>query len=238
MHAVPSLPMNPGARSHQHERSEGAPAGLLDDAWRRATTSPMPPGEVADVQTMRLSLQGKLFIIRHEGQRGVSNRLHHPSAGSGVTIGPGYDMKDRSAREVQTDLEAIGVPSDAAAQAAGGAGLSGQAATNFVREHRATLDLAPEQEAQLLDHIAPRYETRVKRSVRVPLHQHEFDAMVSYAYNPGGGWLRTTQLVNESKYHEAMLEIQRHVTSRGQRISSLVRRRAAESAMFLYGEYR
>lgn len=62
-----------------------------------------------------MSLAGRQFIILHEAQRGVSNHLHHPSMGSGVTIGPGYDMKDRTAAQVAQHLRLVGVAPSAAA---------------------------------------------------------------------------------------------------------------------------
>ena len=77
----------------------------------------------------------------------------------------------------------------------------------------------------------------VQRAITVDLHQYEFDALGSYAYNPGGGWTATTRYVNLHQPHEAMLELSRHVFSQGEKIRSLVVRRAAESRMFLYGEY-
>ncbi|MEG3088574.1 glycoside hydrolase family protein [Sphingomonas sp. PB4P5] len=210
----------------------------VDPARERARTAPMPAGVVAPVAGMHMSRLGRRFIYDHEAQHGVSNRLHHPSSGSGVTIGPGYDMKDRSAASVQADLQAVQVPPAAAAQAAKGAGLSGTAAHNFVRDNKTVLNLTREQQEALLVHILPSYEARVKRAITIQLHQNEFDALVSYAYNPGGGWKKTTKLVNESKPHDAMVEIKRHVYSKGERINSLVVRRAAESKMFLYGEYK
>ena len=89
----------------------------------------------------------------------------------------------------------------------------------------------------MLTHIIGHYESMVRRAITIDLHQYEFDAMVSYAYNPGGGWRRTTQHVNARQPHEAMVELSRHVFSRGERIRSLVVRRRAETRMFLYEEY-
>ena len=155
-----------------------------------------------------------------------------------MTIGPGYDMKDRSSAEVQSDLTAIGVPIEAAKTAAAGAGRSGAPATQFVKDNKSVINISIDQEALLLRRIVGSYEDRVKRAIKVPLHQHEFDALVSYAYNPGGGWTKTTKLVNEGKLHDAMVEIKRHVYSKGQMVRSLVTRRAAESKLFLYGEYK
>lgn len=81
-----------------------------------------------------MSPKGRLFIIRHEGQHGVSNHLHHPSFGSGVTLGPGYGMKDRSRAQVAGDLKSVfGVDPAVAGRVAEGAGLQGNAAAAFVR---------------------------------------------------------------------------------------------------------
>lgn len=234
---------NAAASATQREvaagRGDAGPLKAAVDAAReRARTAPMPSGVVSPVAGMHMSRLGRRFIYDHEAQHGVSNKLHHPSSGSGVTIGPGYDMKDRSKASVQADLQAIQVPPAAAEQAAKGAGLSGTAARNFVRDNKTVLDLTREQQEALLGHILPHYEAKVKRAITIQLHQNEFDALVSYAYNPGGGWTATTRLVNETKPHEAMVEIKRHVYSKGERIRSLVVRRDAESKMFLYGEYK
>lgn len=206
-------------------------------ALTRAQNGPMPEGVVTPVGAMRMSNKGRLFIIRHEGQRGVSNHLHHPSMGSGVTIGPGYDMKDRTRVQVANDLKAVLVDPAVAELVAQGAGLHGQAARDFARQNKMAINLSDGQQAALLAQIIGHYESMVRSAIRVPLHQYEFDALVSYAYNPGGGWNRTTQLVNAGKPREAMEELSRHVFSKGERIHSLVVRRQAETSMFIYGEY-
>ena len=206
-------------------------------ARKKAEGDSMPPGDARDAAGLSTSAQGRQFIIRHEAQHGVSNHLHHPSAGSGVTIGPGYDMKDRSPAEVASALKLIGVANDAAEKAAQGARLSGAPAEAFAKSNKNVLDLSDLQQAALLTHIVGHYENMVKSAIKIPLHQYEFDALVSYAYNPGGGWLRMTKLINEHLTHEAMLELSRHVFSHGQQINSLVVRRAAECKIFLYGVY-
>ncbi len=220
--------------------SKGDPGPLraaVQTARQRAQTAAMPEGVASPVASLRTSRPLRRFIIAHETQAGVSNRLHHPSMGSGVTIGPGYDMKDRSRDEVMRHLMAVRVSAEAASQAAAGAGLSGQKARNFVRDNKAVVDLSDAQQSELLLQVIGHYEAKVKRAIKVPLLQQEYDALVSYAYNPGGGWTKTTALVNAGNPHEAMVEIKRHVYSKGELIRSLVRRREAESRMFLYGEY-
>ena len=52
--------------------------------------------------------------------------------------------------------------------------------------YSALVKLTPEQEKKLLLHIVPGYEKRVKSALKVDLLQHQFDALVCFAYNSGG----------------------------------------------------
>lgn len=68
------------------------------------------------------------------------------------------------------------------------------------------LRITAEEALQILANDLVDYENRVKRSVKVPLTQGEFDALVSLAYNWGPGNLdrsRLMTLLNEGKYKEA-----------------------------------
>lgn len=240
LHKPASTPATGSPARSKPSPGAGDPGPLkptVNPARERATTAPMPAGDARDVASLFTSSQGLQFIVRHEGQKGVSNHLHHPSAASGVTIGPGYDMKDRSQAEVAGVLQRIGVSKDAADKAAQGAGLSGAPAEAFVKANKHVLDLSDQQQANILTRIIGHYESMVKKAITIPLHQYEFDALVSYAYNPGGGWARTTRLVNAHKPHEAMLELSSHVFSGPKQVHSLFVRRAAECKMFYYGEY-
>lgn len=226
----------PGAQ-RQAGRNPGALGPAVANARQRATTAPAPRGEASPVADMHMSLKGRNFIFDHEAQRKVSHALHHPTAASGVTIGAGYDMKERTAAAIERDLILAKVPAAAARIAAQGAGLSGARADAFVAEHKTLLNLSEGQQRDLIVHVIPHYEAIVKRRIRVALHQQEFDALVSYVYNPGKGWPATARLVNAGQKHDAMLEIKRHVRSGNRVVASLVRRREAETRMFLYGEY-
>jgi GH24 family phage-related lysozyme (muramidase) len=210
----------------------------IDPPRETSKHSPPPDGTVKDVISMRTSLNGRLFIINEECLNGVSNHLHHPSSGSGVTLGPGYDMKDRTETEIVLDLQIIGLPKDAAAAAAKGASLSGSAADAFVKANHKLIDLTNEQEAQLLAHIVPKYEAHVKRNIKVPVHQYEFDALVSFAYNPGGGWHAVSSFVNQKKYHEAMMALSQQIYSKHEKLKGLINRRRWETNLFLYGVYK
>lgn len=79
------------------------------------------------------------------------------------------------------------------------------------------------------------FERAVARLATVPLTQGQFDALVSFAFNLGEGALaRSTllRLLNEGKYTEAALQFGRWVKGGGKELPGLVRRRAAERALF------
>lgn len=80
------------------------------------------------------------------------------------------------------------------------------------------------------------HEAAVIRLVTVPITQHQFDALVSFSYNCGWGALgRSTLLrrLNAGDYDGASREFRRWNKAGGKVWPGLVRRRAAEAAMFL-----
>ena len=71
--------------------------------------------------------------------------------------------------------------------------------------------------------------------VKVPLKQHQFDALVSFAYNVGIGNLKSSTLLrklNAGDPEGAALEFHRWNRSKGKVLPGLVRRRAAEALLF------
>ena len=77
------------------------------------------------------------------------------------------------------------------------------------------------------------FEGALKRCVRVPLHQHEYDAFLSLAYNIGSGAFcgsTLVRLLNQGQYAEACAQISRWTKFRGQDLPGLVKRRAEERA--------
>jgi len=71
---------------------------------------------VARPAALAISENGLRFIFRREAQAGVSNHLHWPGGSSGVTLGPGYDMKLRGPSEIAKDMTSIGLTEDIASQ--------------------------------------------------------------------------------------------------------------------------
>lgn len=65
--------------------------------------------------------------------------------------------------------------------------------------------------------------------------QGQFDALVSFAYNCGLAALRGSTLLKRhtaGQYHAAQLEFQKWVKGGGKVLPGLVRRRAAEAALY------
>lgn len=79
----------------------------------------------------------------------------------------------------------------------------------------------------------------VKRLVRFPLLQHQFDALVSFQFNLGKlGSSTLLRKLNAGDDSGAAAEFARWVYADGNRLKGLVRRRAAERAMFEGGDWR
>ncbi len=81
-----------------------------------------------------------------------------------------------------------------------------------------------------------RFEGALKECVRVPLHQYEYDAFMSLAYNIGPGAFCGSTLVrrlNAGDYTGACNEILRWDRFRGEPLRGLTLRRQAESRQCL-----
>ena len=128
---------------------------------------------------------GYLFIRNEEG---LAPHIYWPgNDNSGVTVGPGYDMGNRTPNQIIRDLTEIGVSTSAANAAADGARLQGTAAGAFVKANRGILNLTPLQQQSLFNLVVPTYVDLVRkikpRSLEPRLLQHEFDVMLSLAWN-------------------------------------------------------
>ena len=76
--------------------------------------------------------------------------------------------------------------------------------------------------------------------MRVPLAQHQFDALVSFVFNVGGGAFRESTLLRElnaGDYDAVPRELNRWVKAGGRTLPGLVRRRGAEGVLFSRGKY-
>lgn len=104
--------------------------------------------------------------------------------------------------------------------------------------------ITKEKATELFKKRLAEFEKAVQRDVTVPLHQYEFDALVSLLFNTGsnffnvggagGGDTKIKKYINAKKYHEGADEMS-DVTNGG--VSGLVKRRAAEINMFKNNVY-
>lgn len=181
---------------------------------------------------MTLSPEGMAALYDREAQPGVSLHTHWPGGASGVTLGPGYDMSGRTADQISSDLQGIGVPATTADTLAQGAGLTGAAAQAFAAAHRNDVSLTDAQQSSLLSQTVPSYQSAVQQDTTTPLTQHQFDAMVSYAYNRGVGGFESSGvlgLVNSGRLDAVPAELNRANPPGG-----LTNRRAGEANQFAH----
>ncbi len=107
-----------------------------------------------DVQAVSFPSIGR-FTFENEGHEGgiyFTRYLHVPSNSSGLTIGRGYDMRDKPAASIKKDLTAIGISAERADQLSKAAGIRGLLARKFIQDHRLEeFSITPEQQKKLFD---------------------------------------------------------------------------------------
>ncbi|HLK64437.1 MAG TPA: peptidoglycan-binding protein [Bryobacteraceae bacterium] len=225
-----------------------SPNGFFDDLLKRigtfiqptathARSSPALHKPSSHPAGQKCSTDGLRFILGIEAQRGVSNHLYWPKGASGVTLGAGYDMKERSADTIYQDLKAIGLDDATARKASEGHGKKDEDARKFAEDNKKLIDLTEEQEVQLLKNTVPKYENIVRNGIHVHLLPQEFDALVCFAYNPGGRFTKVASLINAGKVADAMAEIKKANTSKHVVMAGLTKRREKEVNLYLYGKY-
>jgi lysozyme len=100
--------------------------------------------------------------------------------------------------------------------------------------HRGQCISEPEAEELLRADLATAVQC-VRRAVHVALAQYQFDALVDFCYNAGRGSLLGSSLlryVNQGEFDSAVVQFGLWVHAGGKVVQGLVRRRAAEAALF------
>lgn len=117
----------------------------------------------------------------------------------------------------------------------------GYGATRGFEGQRVTRDTPALDEAQamaLLQRDVVRFAAAVDRMVRVPIHEFQRGALTSFAFNLGAGALQCSTLlrrVNALEWDDVPRQFLRWVHAGGRRLPGLVRRRAAEAALWQRG---
>ena len=218
-------------------RATGIGAGLMSRGFM--TASGVPKRVPNMCLGMRTSIAGCKFIFGIEVGpfKSKTAHLHWPGGASGVTLGPGYDMKDRSAAKIKADLMEIGVAESDADAAAEGAGLKGSDAEDFADDNSDLLSLTDDQQIALLKQIVGHYEAIVNRNIHIQLKQYEFDALVCFAYNPGGSFTSVARKVDADDMEAAAAIMKKRVISGGKAMKGLVNRRGKETNLLLHATY-
>lgn len=89
----------------------------------------------------------------------------------------------------------------------------------------------PERALQRALADVQKFEGALKQCVSVPLHQHEYDAYISFSYNVGSAAFCNSTLVrklNAGDYSGACAELLRWTKAGGRELPGLVRRRHDE----------
>ena len=97
------------------------------------------------------------------------------------------------------------------------------------------LVISKDQAESLLEADLANAELAVNTYVKVPLTQHQFDALVDFTFNVGSGNLLHSSLLkylNEKDYAAADAEFQKWDLAGGKKLPGLTARRAAEAALF------
>ena len=96
--------------------------------------------------------------------------------------------------------------------------------------------ITKEQAEALLRKSISGFERSIKKLVKVPLNQNQFDALVSFTYNVGAGALKRSTLLkklNSRDYQGAADELLKFTKSNGKVLQGLIKRREKERNLFL-----
>ncbi|VVO41832.1 hypothetical protein PS691_05815 [Pseudomonas fluorescens] len=149
-----------------------------------------------------------------------SRRLHWPGGASGVTLGRGYDMRHRTRTSVYADLIAAGVDVVPAENFSRGAGLSSQAARDFVNTNKVAFGAISQQAQRILfeDVVYPRYEAATQQqyssgttpdaTVWEQLDDRVKDIAVDLTYQQGSVWARQMPYISANNRNSLARYIQ------------------------------
>lgn len=114
--------------------------------------------------------------------------------------------------------------------------------TTGVAEARPGVVITQDRAEQLLQEDIAKFERQVWALVKgAVISQHQFDALVTFAYNIGIGAFKTSTLLKkllQKDYAGAGQEFLRWTKAKGKVLPGLVVRRRAEHLLFLGGDWR
>jgi peptidoglycan hydrolase-like protein with peptidoglycan-binding domain len=163
----------------------------LPASWSGAAPRVASPAEeapaAAAADSGMLSVERGQLTFDAEGQEGGayhSRSAHWPGGASGVTIGRGYDMGDRSWKEVHEALVGAGVPANHAVDLADGAGLKGTDARDFIADNNLP-KISQQAQKTLFDTTYAWYVADVTRISQTPAVVSAYGSVDFERLNPG-----------------------------------------------------
>jgi lysozyme len=174
---------------------------------------------------MSLSQNGLSFIIAEEG---VSSTMYNDNVGH-CTVGIGH-LVHKGNCDYPTQSTRKGFSEDAPYLP----NLDAKTTANLDAEKPYFQPMTNEQARELLRQDLARFEAAVNNQVKVELNQHQFDALVSFAFNVGVGAFKSSTLLkvlNKGKYEQVPGEMKRWTKSDGKVNNVLVKRRAREAEL-------
>ncbi len=102
------------------------------------------------------------------------------------------------------------------------------------------MQITKEDAEEMLVEELHEYESYINDFVTAPLSQNQFDALVSWVYNLGPANLKSStmlKVLNAGDYDEVPAQMKRWNKAGGKRLEGLIRRREAESLLFLGKEW-
>lgn len=114
--------------------------------------------------------------------------------------------------------------------------------TTGVPEARHGSVITKERAEDLLAEDVEKFSRQVWELTKdVVVSQHQFDALVAFAYNVGIGAFKTSTMLRKLRqkdYNGTASEFLRWTKSKGKELPGLVKRRRAESLLFLGGDWK
>jgi len=102
------------------------------------------------------------------------------------------------------------------------------------------MQITKEDAEEMLVEELHEYESYINDFVTAPLSQNQFDALVSWVYNLGPANLKAStmlKVLNAGEYEDVPAQMKRWNKAGGKVLEGLIRRREAESLLFLGKEW-
>lgn len=153
-------------------KTQITPHSLSPSNWDSSPTASLPalrspssPSLIVPFGQLTFNAEGQENTSRY-----FSRQAHWPGGVSGVTIGRGYDLGQRTRQSVVSDLTRAGLDRTDALTLSRGSGLVGLKAQDFLKNNKQTLPTISLEQQQTLfsDVLVPQYVNDVKRILNKP----------------------------------------------------------------------